>query len=236
MADFSPRLKEFMQELQAEWGVGGRLATYDAMGDRLGIPKGTISKLMSGIIPRRVSVLSMADQAKLPRTDFLIASGYIPTEEDYQNDLKNFGLFAPDEDELLKSLRTFGTVLNHHHVPVLGSVPCGPPDYREQVNGVDLLQKLHADYILEVEGNSMAEMFEHGDLIVVRHSNTPIFDKPNILLIDDMSQCKIVKDVKRGAKGINYVLASKDGTDETFEVEEERLRFQGVVVAKINGF
>lgn len=224
-----PPFVEYLRKLQMERGFNGVPATYEALGELFGVPSSSITGWMKGFVPSKEKARLVADHAKIPRTEFMYQCGYIPPIDDWEFDRLTYSGELFDESDLAKTLRKFGRIIRAD-LPLLGGVPCGPADERSQEFLGFLSERFPGHYLLEVQGDSMPP-FKPKDIIVVKPSETPVFDKPNICLIDGESTCKTVEDVKRGKHGGQvYVLSSKNGEHKTFEVEVERIQFQGVVV------
>jgi hypothetical protein len=80
------KLKEFMKSLQTRFGKEGERATYEGPSQVLGVSTATVGNLMKGRPSKRDVTVEMADNAGLLRTQFLRASGYLPSDRDIEND------------------------------------------------------------------------------------------------------------------------------------------------------
>jgi SOS-response transcriptional repressor LexA len=215
-----------MRDLAMNWGDQERPAKYETLAHRLGVTITTVGNLMSGLPSKRDTVRSMADHAHLPRVGFLKASGYLPQEEDHRWDSEHF----PD----LPSSESYSPVsppaAHPNDLPIRGSAAAGNPnEANESIQG-GLLGKFEADYLMEVQGDSMHPFFADGDVLLVREGCAPQIGQIVIAMIQDRPTCKRLSAIEREESGPVYTLESARADERWSETD---VSIQGVVVGKV---
>jgi hypothetical protein len=217
-----------MRDLAKGWGDTERPAKYETLAHRLGVTITTVGNLMSGLPSKRDTVRSMADRAKLPRVDFLQASGYLPLEEDYRWDRERY----PDHIAPQPSFTTDSPLVSFPQSDLLirGTVAAGHSTAQRETAPKGLLQKFNADYLLEVRGDSMNPHFVNGDVLLVQESSTPQIDQIVIAEANGQPICKRLSGIKLKNNRPLYTLES---TDENETLQEADLPIHGIVVGKV---
>lgn len=222
--------KRFMEELLLYLGGGEEKVLQEVLAARMKVSPGTLSNAINGKKLAIPTVIKMADNIKIPRARFMPFFGYTPSDEDLDEDKKNYN---NKKSEFIEFLLTIGSLIDLR-MPLKGSVSCGTPFLSEEEDGVTLAEDLSADYAVKVNGDSMEPYYHQGDRIIIRQMNglPPRVGKKYIINLGSEVMCRILKSMD-WEDGEYYVFAPANGKYPEIRKTAEKITFQGQVVGVI---
>ena len=135
-------------------------------------------------------------------------------------------------DPLFKSLLRFGRILADD-LPHLGTVPAGVAERRYQELRGSLASTLGADYIVEVQGDSMSPHYKDGDILLVRRNFQPQPGDVVIALVYGDSVCKMFSEWRFDGDTNETIYTLSPTNHKYREIRASDVEFQGVVIAKV---
>lgn len=172
-----------IKEIRKEKGYSQR-----RLGEMLNLTEQTISNYESG--RRQVDFKTLEAIADVLN---------VTIETFITSDERNQALEAEKQRNKLPKGITPISEMQHHYVPLIGSVAAGVPIFAEQNYDCYVDAPRKADYALTVEGDSMTPTFLHGDTIYIRQQDDVEDGEIGVVLIDD-SAC--VKHIYHQADGL----------------------------------
>ncbi|MBW3624961.1 MAG: LexA family transcriptional regulator [Armatimonadetes bacterium] len=115
---------------------------------------------------------------------------------------------------------------------IIGGVPASDPDRRTQEHRGTVLQKFGAQYMVEVEGDSMEPYYGNGDILVVRKIQEPDPGDVVIALVYGDSVCKLFTAWKFDPITGETIYTLSPTNHKYREIRASDVEFQGVVVGK----
>jgi SOS-response transcriptional repressor LexA len=136
------------------------------------------------------------------------------------------------EDPLAASLAALGAFPLEDNLPLLGLVPAGDPDRRYQEARGGVAERFGAQFLVEVEGDSMEPHYHNGDILVVCRTAEPVLGDNVIALVSGDSVCKKLTASRYDEVSGDIIYTLSPSNHKYREIHASDVQFQGVIVGR----
>lgn len=204
-------------EILSRHGVDSKPLSSRTAGRITELSHATIQNMADGKVPSEEVIRQFADGLKESRCVLLMAGGYLPQEEDILHDEAMNPSYSPRA--VLEDIR------------VLGGVPCGGTELKEQEEGIPLSEITNGEFLLVAEGECMEPHIYKGDFLVIKKQPAQLGDIV-LFTYEGENSCKLLTGMNlKDGQTVYTLCPTKAGFSEIVSADVE---IQGVVIEILN--